>query len=185
VSYNLPNMARRAEQPKETETAQEQGNVIEVEEMQLATRHSTFHTGGNATPNGTDDLENPQNRYSPLFLPEESPPAPAKTTGGVTNHEGFRTTSVLIVVPSVERRWEYQPYIEAPVDKLIREYDDGKETRYLVRLRDGCEQKVCPVLSSNSQSHIKATTQLVWLPHSPFLHHHLTIPFNNQLIAVF
>ena len=173
----LPGMARSSEQPKEKDTAHAQGNGIETEAMQLAIRDSALHTCGIATPNGTYDLENLQSRYSPLFLPEESPPTSAKINGGVTNHEAFETSSIAIIVPPVERRWEYQPYHEAPVDKVIKEYNNGIEIRYLVRLRDGCKQTVSLVLEGQLKLQHNMFDYLV----HPY--HILTLPYSFLLVV--
>ena len=48
-----------------------------------------------------------------------------------------------IVVPSVERRWEYQVYrSEHEVENILEEYEDLGELQYLVKFSNGSESEV-------------------------------------------
>ena len=168
-------MARKAEKEQEAEATQEQSFGIEDDNLQLATTSSTFAIDGTSHQDGTNDSENPQGPYSPLFVPEESPQTPTTIMRGAANHEGAGNTGIVIVAPPVERRWEYQPYMEAPVVKVLKENDDGVEFQYVVKLRDGCKQNVGQVFPDSftniidQHSHVKAITYLVQSPRSPYL----------------
>ena len=164
-------MARKASNAKEAENTQEQRLSIEDKEPEIVETSGIINLGGNDEQedqqvgeqngeqngmNGSDHLEAP---YSPLFMPEEAPPAITSIRNGATKRESVGKAVVTIVVPPVERRWEYQTYSEAPVDRVMQEYDDGVELKYLIRLRDGSKQKVSQIcLHHWSRVFIQVTT---------------------------
>ena len=132
-----------------TGAMQEQVSEIDGQDAQLATTNSPTLNGANGGPKDASETENHEARYSPLFVPEGSPLVPGISTHEVANLEGGGNAGIAILVPPVERRWEYCSYIEAPVEKILEEYDDGEDLRYLVKLSDGCKQKVSEVLPDN------------------------------------
>ena len=93
-------------------------------------------------PNGTGNMDNPQAPHSPLFVPQETPTPPSPIIREASSQKDTLETDIAIIVPPIERRWEYQTYKEAPVVKVLEECDDGGVVRYLVKLRDGCKQRV-------------------------------------------
>ena len=147
-------MARKAGKVKEAGNTQEQSFSIENEQPGTTGTSSIVNLGEygeqegqqfseqNGKANGINDSERPESPYSPLFVLEETPPAATSITNGAINYERAGKAVLSIVVPSVERRWEYRTYHEAPVDRVLQEYNDGVEPRYIVSLRDGSKQKV-------------------------------------------
>jgi hypothetical protein len=58
-------------------------------------------------------------------------------------HLGGNQATIAIIVPPVQRQWEYQVYHEDHyVDEVLDEYDDSKGLRFLARLSDGSEVNV-------------------------------------------
>lgn len=110
--------------------------------MLTASKPSVTPIGGNGGQDDTSDKGILGTPYSPLFMPEESPMAPITATEETATNERGGNAGIVIRVPPVERRWEYQSYNEAPVVKVLEEYDDGEDLQYLVKLQDGCKLKV-------------------------------------------
>lgn len=151
---------------------QEQEFEIGNPDMPIASKTNATPIGGNGGQNGTSDEENLEAPYSPLFVPEDSPLAPVTNTDEATQHDRGKNAGIAIVVPPVERRWEYQTYNEAPVVKVLEEHDDGEDLQYLVKLQDGCKQKVSEVLPD----HDTMSRPRIILPYPTVsLHRYLTL----------
>lgn len=97
---------------------------------------------------------------SPLFMSQRSLSSPKRVSAEVHHEElhpgeqseeihhektplGGSQTTIAIIVPPVQRRWEYQVYHEGNyVDEVVDEYDDSEGLQFLARLSDGSEVKV-------------------------------------------
>jgi len=144
---------------------------FEIDDMNMPTASKTSATpiGGNGWQDDTSDKGNLEAPYSPLFVSEGSPVAPITVTEETAINERGGNAGIAISVPPVERRWEYQSYNEAPVVKVLEEYDDGEDLQYLVKLQDGCKLKVSEVLPGHNPM---SKPELI-LPY-PILLFHLT-----------
>lgn len=100
-----------------------------------------------------------------LFVPQENSDNP-QISGGRTVvpasdaseddevvEPGLPISNPSVIVPPVDRPWEYQvydePYGGLRVVKILREEDDDDGISYLVRFEDGSEETVRPSLLSS------------------------------------
>lgn len=74
----------------------------------------------------------------------EHSPATSDQVFDVSLHpEVISQEAVKIVVPPVQKRWEYPVYHETPfISKVLKEYDNSDGVQFLVRLSDGSDSKV-------------------------------------------
>ena len=134
-------MTLKAGDGRDAETLQK--HVLEIEPVKtVSNTEDEASSIRNSTPRGTINVNGSQARHSPLFIPQDSPVRPSSTMHDATYLDNAPSSNISIHVPPVERRWEYQTYKEAPVLKVLEEYDDGGDIQYLVKLRDGCERRV-------------------------------------------
>ena len=183
-------MACKAGKVKEVENTQEQRFSVEDDEPEVVGMSSTTNLGQSdeqeGQQNGINGSEDVEASYSSLFVPEETPAAAVPSTNGTIKHDSVEEAAITIVVPLVERRWEYQTYNEAPVDRVLQEYNDGVGLQYLIKLRDGCKQKVSKfVYITDQQPASELQGQLLFI-HSTFPHNIISATHrhsSSQLIA--
>lgn len=79
---------------------------------------------------------------SPFFVSDSS--TPAKSASYRISSDTTRCNcGIAIIVPPVERRWEYRVFRdELRVREIIEESEDAEELQYLVAFEDGHEAKV-------------------------------------------
>ena len=130
--------------------------ILETRPQELAISHehpAPRSRSRNVTPplavdsdvENTGGFINHQNSQSPLFVTEESPLPSTLVTYEALHPEIIARDGIQIIVPAVQRRWEYRLYKEElSVSEVIEEYDDSEEPQFLVRLSDGSKQKVSP-----------------------------------------
>jgi hypothetical protein len=93
---------------------------------------------------------------------EKAHPEELKSEGlhpGRTRPGEMLQDTIRIVVPPVQRRWEYQVYHEeVSVDEVLEEFNDSEELHFLVKLSDGNEVTVSQD-SANSDGRIPTSTK--------------------------
>ena len=99
---------------------------------------ATAAVQGRDPENGGSDGHN-----SPLFVTSSSS-TPAKSARDETSNGSTRCEcGIAVVVPPVERRWEYRVFPDEPrVSEIIQELDGAEELQYFVAFDDGHEEKV-------------------------------------------
>ena len=80
-------------------------------------------------------------KYDPLpfFSSSRHDPGSSGARYEVLNEHAVRKRGLAVVVPPVQRRWEYLVYEEPGVRQMLGEYNDGS---YPVQLDDGYEEVV-------------------------------------------
>lgn len=79
---------------------------------------------------------------SPLFVSNRSTPAQS-ASNGVTSDTTTCKCGIAIIVPPVERRWEYRVFPDEPrVIEIIDGIEGAAELQYLVAFENGHEAKV-------------------------------------------
>ena len=130
-------------------TTQSQVEAREPEQMNADDMRVTRSGTGISPPamaaaQGSDQEKEDNDRYnSPLFVsPGSSTPArypPIRVSSETTRCK----CGIAVVVPPVERRWEYRVFPDEPrVSEIIDEFEDTEEVQYLVAFEDGHEAKV-------------------------------------------
>ena len=115
----------------------------ELNEIDEDQRRAGVVAGSQEIMDGASHL---QDSPSPLFVSEHSPVSTISVTYEALHPEVIGRDAVQVVVPSVQRRWEYRPYQEeAFISKVIKEYDDSEELQFLVKYSDGNEEEVSGV----------------------------------------
>lgn len=94
----------------------------------------------------SDTLENDigfQDPDSPLFVSSHNHSPSNPIASRPLHSEITAQDTINVVVPPVQRRWEYKVFREVPsVSKVLQEYDNTDGVRFLVRFSDGSESKV-------------------------------------------
>lgn len=89
------------------------------------------------------EFTNRRDSQSPLFVPEESPIPSTLFTNEALYPEIIARDGIQVIVPPVQRRWEYRLYEEQLfIIEVLEEYGDFEEPQFLVTLSDESEQKV-------------------------------------------
>ena len=97
-----------------------------------------------ATAQGSDqEYGAGEEQNSPLFVSSGSS-TPAKSASNRISNETSRCKGgIAVVVPPVERRWEYLVFPdETRAREIIEEIEDNEPLQYLVGFDDGHEAKV-------------------------------------------
>lgn len=118
-----------------------QGHAIEIKnaEMVLASDVELIEP----TPvENTDHSTVFEQKSSTLFVSPHGSPRQDHTQHEVLNKHAVEKRGLAVVVPPVERPWEYLVYEEPSVSTILGEYDDGGRSRYLVQLDDEREEVV-------------------------------------------
>lgn len=92
---------------------------------------------------GSNGFINHRDTQSPLFVAENSPVSSTLVTYEALHPEIVARDGIQLIIPPVQRRWEYRLYNEElSISEVLKEYDDSEEPRFLVRFSDQSEQKV-------------------------------------------
>ncbi len=78
-------------------------------------------------------------KSSPFFTSQPNSSSQNNAQFEILNETSVRKRGLAVLVPPIERRWEYQVYEEPQVSQILGEYDDGS---LLVQLDDGSEEVV-------------------------------------------
>ena len=82
-------------------------------------------------------------RDSPHFVSEKSPSVQEPTTQVALRPDIVQKHGFAVVVPPVQRRWEYRLFEENPaVRMIIGESENGEDVEFLVQFEDGDEDTV-------------------------------------------
>lgn len=127
------------------------GTRIEVQEPEQETpdERRKIKSGTGISPaamtaaHGSDqEYADGDGHNSPLFVSKSSTPAKSASYG-VTSHTTTCKCGIAVVVPPVERRWEYRVFPDEPrVIEIIEENEGAGELQYLVAFENGHEAKV-------------------------------------------
>ena len=80
-------------------------------------------------------------QHATLFLSDEDQSSPAA-------QEPTSPRNPIVIVPTVQRPWEYKVYQDdTTVTEIIEEIIGQHEVKYLVKLADGCERTVSLTIS--------------------------------------
>lgn len=139
-------------------------NLIDGLSTHLSSGEVNQHDAGSMTvkiqsadrnnPRQGSDAETPQGHFSPIFSSDRFTPEQTHTEeppDGLPNRRG-----IAVVVPPLERRWEYRVYKEkTTIDKVLKHIKKLGQLQYLVKFIDAQELMV-----SKPNSHvIKAVTR--------------------------
>ncbi len=80
-----------------------------------------------------------ERKFLPFFISHSNSPTRDGAQYETLNEHAVNKRGLAVLVPPIERRWEYQVYEEPHVSQILEEYDDGD---YLVQLDDGREKLV-------------------------------------------
>ena len=96
-----------------------------------------------AAQGGDQGFENDDGHRSPLFVSQGSL-TPGKSMPDHANDQNIRCKcGIAVVVPPVERPWEYRVFPdERRVSEIVEEIEDSVELQYLVMFEDGHEAQV-------------------------------------------
>ena len=83
-----------------------------------------------------------EQKSSSFFVSRRGSPRQDHTQHEALNKYAVEKRGLAVVVPPVERPWEYLVYKEPSVSTILGEYDDGGRLRYLVQLDDEREDVV-------------------------------------------
>lgn len=104
---------------------------------------------GEAENDGSGTVAGAKPPDLPPFTSEHSPATQDQLIYEPLYPEITSKDAITIVVPPVQRPWEYQVYRETPfISKILEEYDDIDGVQFLVRLSDGSDSKVSLNLST-------------------------------------
>lgn len=126
----------------ETKLTYEHDSKTEFQSLQPATGHDMVFRITDERPDTTNTSANTQSGYSPLFLSSGSPSTPDAVVHDALSQEIAMNDPIAIILPPVQRRWEYRTYDDAPVAEVLEEFEDSDTIQYLINLRDGRELKV-------------------------------------------
>lgn len=62
--------------------------------------------------------------------------------GAALNETAVKKDGFAIIVPSVQRPWDYMAYEEPNIEEILEEYEDEDAIYYLARFTDGTEEEV-------------------------------------------
>ena len=106
---------------------------------------------------------------SPLFVSQdegrdmsldEGPDHPLLAKGEALRPEAVRKRGLAVIVPPVQRPWEYLVYKEPRAKEIVEVYDDGE---YLVQFEDEWEEVVSQRTQPLLPLHLHATmNSLIW-----------------------
>lgn len=89
------------------------------------------------------NYDNTKGSQSPLFVSEGSPVSPPSINYELLHPEIVARDGIQVILPPVQRRWEYMPFDEEPVNiRVVEEDDDSERSQVLPMAPNGNEEKV-------------------------------------------